>query len=64
MSETADMALVVSQEERALLNELLSAERDRLLVEIRHTNHRIYRDQLRQRLEIVQGLLSREPSSS
>ncbi len=64
MNETADMALVVSQEERALLNELLSAERDRLLVEIRHTNHRIYRDQLRQRLEIVQGLLSREPSSS
>jgi hypothetical protein len=61
MNETADLALVVSREEHVLMHELLSAERDRLLVEIRHTDHRPYRDQLRRRLDTVQALLERCP---
>ena len=62
MSETADLAIILSQEEHALLNELLSAERDRLLVEIRHTDHRPYRDQLRRRLDTIQKMLDRGAS--
>lgn len=61
MNETADLALVVSREEQVLLHELLAAERDRLLVEIRHTDHRPYRDQLRRRLDTVHALLERCP---
>jgi len=61
MNETADLTLVVNREEHALVHELLSAERDRLLVEIRHTDHRPYRDQLRRRLDTVQALLERCP---
>ena len=44
-------------EELAVLNELLESERSRLLVEIRHTDHRAFRDELRHRLEIVEQLL-------
>jgi hypothetical protein len=44
-------------EELTVLNELLESERLRLMVEIRHTDHRAYRDELRHRLEIVEHLL-------
>ena len=44
-------------EEFTVLNELLQSERLRLMVEIRHTDHRAYRDDLRHRLEIVEHLL-------
>jgi hypothetical protein len=44
-------------EELTVLNELLAAEQARLLVEIRHTDHRTYRDELRRRLEIVEHLI-------
>jgi len=44
-------------EELTVLNELLETERSRLLVEIRHTDHRAFRDELRHRLEIVEHLL-------
>ena len=40
-----------------VLRELLESERSRLLVEIRHTDHRSYRDELRHRLEVVERLL-------
>lgn len=43
----------------AILAELLESERTRLLVEIRHTDHRSYRDQLRSRLNVVEQLLDR-----
>jgi hypothetical protein len=46
----------LSNEELELLNELLAAERDRLLVEIRHADHRNYREQLRHRLALVESL--------
>ena len=44
-------------EELTVLNELLESERLRLMVEIRHTDHRVFRDELRHRLEIVEHLL-------
>jgi len=44
-------------EELTVLNELLESERSRLLVEIRHTDHRAFREELRQRLQIVEHLL-------
>jgi hypothetical protein len=44
-------------EELSVLNELLESERLRLMVEIRHTDHRVFRDQLRHRLDLVEHLL-------
>ena len=51
--------LKLAGEEVRILDELLESERSRLLVEIRHTDHRSYRDQLRHRLEVVEHLLAR-----
>lgn len=42
-----------SEEELALLAELLDAEQTRLLVGIRHTFHREYRDELHRKLNLV-----------
>lgn len=44
-------------EELTVLDELLESERSRLLVEIRHMDHRAFRDDLRHRLELVEHLL-------
>ena len=46
-------------EERELLGELLEAERHRLLLEIRHTDHRQFRDQLGHRYDMVESMVSR-----
>jgi hypothetical protein len=59
MTETAHVPLDLSSEELELLAELLESERAKLLVEIRHTAHRSYRDQLRERLAIVERLAER-----
>jgi hypothetical protein len=48
----------LGSEQFAILAELLESERTKLLVEIRHTDHRSYRDQLRHRLELVEQLLA------
>jgi hypothetical protein len=37
----------------------LESEREKLLIEIRHTDHRAFRDDLRHRLAMVEGLLER-----
>jgi len=57
--ETASSPLYfqMAGEELTVLNELLESERSRLLVEIRHTDHRAFRDELRHRLEVVEHLL-------
>lgn len=44
-------------EELTTLGELLEAEQARLLVEIRHTDHRSYREELRHRLAVVERLI-------
>jgi len=57
MDTVHEVSVRLAGEELALLGELLESERNRLLVEIRHTDHRSYRDELRHRLEIVEHLL-------
>lgn len=55
----AETAIELSADEKAVLSELLEAERAKLLVEIRHTDHRAYRQELRHRLDTVERLLAR-----
>ena len=59
MNATTHEPLSVNQEEFRILTELLESERAKLLVEIRHTDHRDFRNQLRQRLEVVETLAER-----
>ncbi len=59
MSEIAHPPLDLSSEEMELLSELLESERARLVIEILHTDHRTYRQQLRNRLAIVERLEER-----
>ena len=49
----------LTEEELEILTELLESERVKLLVEIRHTDHRAYRDGLRHREELVEQLAER-----
>ena len=51
--------LNLNPEEVAILSEVLQSQRDHLLVEIRHTDHRAFRESLRRRLEVVDRLLER-----
>jgi hypothetical protein len=53
------MQIELTEAEQELLREVLQAERDRLLVEIRHTDHRDYKESLLKREELLEGLLSR-----
>ena len=55
LSDLSDL----TSEEIAVLVELLESESAKLLVEIRHTDHRSYRTELRSRLEVVEHLLER-----
>ena len=50
---------VLTDQEWALLAELLEAEQRELPVEIRHTDSRAYKEQLLQRLRVVDGLMAR-----
>ncbi len=45
--------------EAEILAELLASEHAKLLIEIRHTDHRAFREKLRQRLETVERLMER-----
>jgi hypothetical protein len=57
METATPLYFQLAGEELTVLNELLESERLRLMVEIRHTDHRAYRDELRHRLEVVEHLL-------
>ena len=57
METTPEVSFQLSGEQVTILDELLESERSRLLVEIRHTDHRSYRDELRHRLDTVEHLL-------
>lgn len=59
MNPTTQESLSLNSEERAILAELLESEQTKLLVEIRHTQHRPFRDQLRRRLTLVETLVER-----
>ncbi len=49
--------LRLNSEEAVVISELLASERARLLIEIRHTDHRTFREELRHRLELVENLM-------
>lgn len=57
MNASTHEPLSLSSDELAVLTELLEAGRVELLVEIRHTHHRNYRDYLRKRLSLLERLL-------
>ena len=59
MNATTHEPLHLSGEEFAVLTELLESERAKLLVEIRHTHHRTYRDELRHKLTLVETIIER-----
>lgn len=59
MNSTTHEPLNLTSEEFAILKELLESARDRLLIEIRHTDHRAFRDELRHRLTLVDSLVER-----
>jgi len=55
---------VLTEEEWDLMIELLDRKRSELLIEIRHTRTRDFRDQLRKRLDLVEQLLQRLTSEN
>ena len=59
MNTTIHEPLDLTSEELAILAELLESERAKLLIEIRHTHHRSFRDELRHRLTLVERLVER-----
>jgi hypothetical protein len=59
MNGTSHEGLSLSEEEFRILAELLESERAKLLVEIRHTDHRDFREMLRRRLQVVEALAER-----
>ena len=63
MDATMNERLNLTSEEQTLLSDLLESERAKLMIEIRHTDHRSFREELRHRLTVVEGLLQRcQPS--
>jgi hypothetical protein len=59
MNAPAREPLSLNEEEFRILAELLESERAKLLVEIRHTDHREFRDRLRERQRVVDTLADR-----
>ena len=52
------VSLNLTGEELTVLRQILEAEQARMLVEIRHTDHRSFRDELRRRLTLVERLIA------
>jgi hypothetical protein len=52
------VSLNLTGEELTVLRQMLEAEQARMLVEIRHTDHRSFRDELRRRLALVERLIA------
>jgi len=63
MTPTALEPLNVEGEQLALLLEILESAHARMLVGIRHTAHRVFRDELRHRLQLVEQLIQRCPAA-
>ena len=59
MNSTTHEPLNLPSEELAVLAELLESACARLLIEIRHTHHRAFRDELRHRLTLMESLMER-----
>jgi len=63
MNSTTHEALSLTPEELAVIGELVRLEQVKLLVEIRRTDHRAFRDELRHRLSVVEDLVNRFPEA-
>ena len=59
MNPTIERLLHLNSEEFALLAQVLESERAKLLIEIRHTDHRAYREELHRRLTMLEGMVAR-----
>ena len=59
MNSTTHEPLNLPGEELAILAELLETARAKLLIEIRHTDHRAFRNELRHRLTLVESMIER-----
>jgi len=59
MSSNTREQLELSNEEFVILRELLQSERAKLLVEVQHTDHRAFREELRRRLRLIDGMAER-----
>lgn len=59
MESTIHAPLNLDSDHLAILSELVESARVRLLVEIRHTHHRAFRDELRNRLNLIEDLAQR-----
>ncbi|MGA2114313.1 MAG: hypothetical protein ABSH56_06130 [Bryobacteraceae bacterium] len=64
MSSSTRELLSATIQESEVLAELLEAERTKLLIGIRHADHRAFRDILRHRLELVEELIKRCASTA
>jgi hypothetical protein len=64
MNSTTHELLNAATEEFEILAELLEAERTKLLLGIRHADHRAFRDVLRHRLELVERLIERSAATA
>ena len=53
------MTLDITEQERVLLLELLEAKNTAMLHELHHTDARDYRDYVRQRIGLLEGLKSK-----
>lgn len=51
------VSLNLTGEELTVLRQLLETEQARMLVEIRHTDHRTFREELRRRLTLLEHIL-------
>jgi len=58
MDTISAVSLNLTGEELTVLRQILEAEQARMLVEIRHTDHRSFRDELRRRLTLVERLIA------
>lgn len=59
MNPTLTNQATFSDREMGLVTELLERERTQLLTEIRHTDTRMFREELHGRLQLLEGLLAR-----
>lgn len=53
------MELTLTGDESTVLRETMEKALDNLLLEIAHTDHRKFRDQLKERERIVEGILAK-----
>ncbi len=64
MTKTDVEVPVLNEREWALIAQLLDAEHKELLAEIRHTDRRIFRETLKERLDLIESLREKIPTQA